>query len=448
MPVLIPLASLPNLPALADAYPAIFPALFASHGALGTAEAGWDILFAYPQAVPGTGPVPHTQNVFDHLDALWLSAKEAAQPNPESIPFRGGWISYVGYERLRDVEASVPDWAQAAAFPSAWMMRIPAAILVDRQRQMAWAMAETAFAPLAEQLASLAAVHHATPPAVAPVTALIEEPDQQYLSSIARVQQYIRAGDVFQVNLSRRWTAQTAAGFTPMGLHQRLSEVNPAPFSCLFRMDHASIISASPERLLRVIWQDGARWAQTKPIAGTHPRAADANEDAALKARLLASRKERAEHIMLVDLERNDLGRVCVPGSVHVPELLAVESYAFVHHLESCVRGKLRPEIPPASVLKALFPGGTITGCPKVRTMQIIRELETHPRGAYTGTVGYLNHDGSMDFNILIRSFMHLGSHLEFRAGGGIVADSDPIKELAETRAKAKGLLRALVASA
>jgi anthranilate synthase component 1 len=183
---------------------------------------------------------------------------------------------------------------------------------------------------------------------------------------------------------------------------------------------------------------------ETRPIAGTHPRAASAQEDARLREALISSAKERAEHIMLVDLERNDLGRVCLPGSVRVDELMALASYTHVHHIESGVSGRLRPGTTPGQVLRALFPGGTITGCPKVRTMQIIAELEPSPRGAYTGSMGYLNHDGGMDLNILIRTFMIQGNQLSFKAGAGIVADSDPERELAETRAKAKGLLKAL----
>jgi len=183
---------------------------------------------------------------------------------------------------------------------------------------------------------------------------------------------------------------------------------------------------------------------ETRPIAGTHPRSTDPTQDLQLKAQLLSTAKERAEHIMLVDLERNDLGRVCKPGSVTVPALLDVATYAHVHHLESTVRGELRPGVTPGEVIRALFPGGTITGCPKVRCMQIIRELEQAPRLAYTGSMGYINHDGSLDLNILIRSFMLQGSRLQFWAGAGIVADSVPQRELNETRAKAKGLLRAL----
>jgi len=267
---------------------------------------------------------------------------------------------------------------------------------------------------------------------------LREEAAEQFLDGVRRIQAYIREGDVFQVNLSRRWSL---SGQTDSAdLYAALCQANPAPFAGLLQMGDTAIVSSSPERLVSV--RDG--WAETWPIAGTYPRSPDAVEDARLREELLAHPKERAEHVMLVDLERNDLGRVCEPGSVRVDELAQVYSYAFVHHIESRVRGRLRPEVGPGRLLAALFPGGTITGCPKVRTMQIIRKLEPTPRLAYTGSMGYINHDGSLDFNILIRTLMSSSSGIEFSTGAGIVADSVPERELAETRAKARGLLRAL----
>ena len=186
---------------------------------------------------------------------------------------------------------------------------------------------------------------------------------------------------------------------------------------------------------------------QSRPIAGTRPRF-PGDDDAARISELVGHPKERAEHVMLIDLERNDLGRVCEPGSVVVDELMAVESYAHVHHIVSNVRGVLRAQVSPGQVIAAVFPGGTITGCPKVRCMQIIAELEQTPRGAYTGAIGWLNRDGDLDLNILIRSMELVGTEAVFRTGAGIVADSDPQHELDETRAKARGLLRALDPSA
>ena len=252
--------------------------------------------------------------------------------------------------------------------------------------------------------------------------------------------EYIGPGDIYQANLSRGWQATLRHGIQPHQVYRRLRETNPGPFSGLAVLDGVTVISSSPERLVSV--RDGL--VTTRPIAGTRPRGADPQADRALARELHAHPKERAEHVMLIDLERNDLGRVCEPGSVQVDEFMTIESYAHVHHIVSNVRGRLRADVTPGNVLAAVFPGGTITGCPKVRCMEIIAELECAPRGAYTGSLGYLNRDGSMDMNILIRSLQLDGRALSLRAGAGIVADSIADRELEETRAKARGVLRAL----
>jgi anthranilate synthase component 1 len=199
-----------------------------------------------------------------------------------------------------------------------------------------------------------------------------------------------------------------------------------------------TILSSSPERL--VSSRNGI--VRTRPIAGTYPRSRDTEQDSRLSLELLMHPKERAEHIMLVDLERNDLGRICEPGSINVDDLMVIESYEHVHHIVSGISGKLQPGVLPGDIVRAIFPGGTITGCPKVRCMEIIAELELESRDAYTGSVGYLCHNGDMDLNILIRTITHRNGHYVFRAGAGIVADSDPERELAETRSKARGLYR------
>jgi anthranilate synthase component 1 len=268
----------------------------------------------------------------------------------------------------------------------------------------------------------------------------VEEDPAAYIARILRAKDYIRAGDIYQANLSRWWRTQLPADFTAADLYRRLRRTNPAPFAAFAQFGALRVLSSSPERLLRV--QD--RRLDTRPIAGTHPRGANEQEDQALKAALVAHPKERAEHVMLIDLARNDLGRVAQGGSVHVDEYMAVETYAHVHHIVSNVTGILADGVSPVAALRAVFPGGTITGCPKVRCMQIIAELEGAPRGPYTGSLGYLNHDGSGDFNILIRTMSLYGQELEFRAGAGIVADSVPERELAESRAKARGMLLAL----
>ena len=272
-----------------------------------------------------------------------------------------------------------------------------------------------------------------------PPLCIDEDPPQRYLDGVVRVLDYLAAGDVFQANLSRGWQARFAGALDPALLLQRLRDNNPAPFAGIFRSPWGSVVSASPERLLSL--HDGI--AETRPIAGTRARFAG-DDDAERIRELVGHPKERAEHVMLLDLERNDLGRVCAPGSVRVDELMTVESYAHVHHIVSNVRGRLRDGVTPAQAIAAVCPGGTITGCPKVRCMQIIAELEGVGRGAYTGAMGWLGHDGNMDLNILIRSAEVEGDTLRFRTGAGIVADSDPQHELEETRAKARGMLRAL----
>ena len=270
---------------------------------------------------------------------------------------------------------------------------------------------------------------------------LSEEAPQNYLDAVNAAKHYIREGDIFQANLSREWRAVLQGTVGADNLYAKLRHTNPAPFAGLVRIDEGvSIVSSSPERLVSV----GDGTIRTRPIAGTFPRGTDKASDEKLSAELLAHPKERSEHIMLIDLERNDLGRICRAGSVSVPELMVLETYQHVHHIVSEVAGVLRQDVTPAQIIAATFPGGTITGCPKVRCMEIISELESGPRGAYTGSIGYLNRDGSMDLNILIRSITLQGDEARFRAGAGIVADSIPQRELDETRAKAEGMIRAL----
>lgn len=268
-------------------------------------------------------------------------------------------------------------------------------------------------------------------------------PGDEYRQAVERVKEYIAAGDIFQANIARFWQLPYAGGDLA-GLYGRLREVNPAPFSCLVRVESEQgmlqILSASPERLFRIS-ADGI--ADTRPIAGTRRRG-EGEDDDALRAELLLSEKERAEHIMLVDLERNDLGRVCAAGTVEVDDCMAIERYATVQHIVSNVRGELAAGMDVVDLFRAMFPGGTITGCPKIRCMEIIHELEQGARGPYTGGIGYVAWDGSADMNILIRSFWHYEGQLHWAAGAGIVADSDPEHELKETEHKAEGLLRAL----
>jgi para-aminobenzoate synthetase component 1 len=259
-----------------------------------------------------------------------------------------------------------------------------------------------------------------------------------FLATVRRAIEYIHAGDCFQVNLSQRLLVRAPA--CPLELYGRLRTRNAAPFAGYFDLGDFVLASASPERFVRVDRGE----VETRPIKGTRPRGRTPDEDAQHVAELLASSKDRAENVMIVDLLRNDLGRVCAYGSVRVPAVCRLESYGFVHHLVSEVRGRLRPERGPVDLLRAAFPGGSVTGAPKIRAMEIIAELEPTARGPYCGSVGYVGFDGSMDSNILIRTAVAGRGWLQFSVGGGIVADSIPDQEYEETWHKATGLLRAL----
>jgi anthranilate synthase component 1 len=439
--------------ALHERHPDRYPVLLESvdgDGVLGR----HDLLLALPGArlelgngaeLRGDAPVAGGQGRF--LDALdrWHAAEHgAAGPQRGAGRFDGGWFLYLGYELAAEVEPTLrlPD----AAWPRAMAWRMRGALIRDRERGTLQVVAEddSLAAQLAAQLqADLAALDSI--PARDPPTRLaddVREADPRpFLQGVATVLEHIARGDIYQANLSRAWQARLADGATACDLYRALRRANPAPFAGLVRFpDGSALLSSSPERLLQL--RGGI--ASTRPIAGTRPRGVDAGADAALKRELRLNEKERAEHVMLVDLERNDLGRICRGGSVEVDEFMTIETYATVHHIVSNVRGVLRAGVTPGAAIAAVFPGGTITGCPKVRCMQILAGLEREPRDAYTGSIGYLGRAGDLDLNILIRTLTLRGAEIGFRTGAGIVADSQPEAELAETRAKARGILRAL----
>lgn len=370
-------------------------------------------------------------------DAATALTVEAAD-----LPFRGGWALYLGYELAAQIEPTLHLPAFRGALPVAAALFCPAAILRDRGSGRCLAVALPGHSAWLDRLANVVQDVVSAPVAGgAPLRPLrlAEEAEHRFLDGVARVHDYLRAGDVFQVNLSRGWRAGFDAPPDPVALYAALRQANPAPFAGLCSLPGGSVASSSPERLVSI----RGRRIETRPIAGTRPRFAG-DDDAARIAELVGHPKERAEHVMLIDLERNDLGRVCAPGTVRVDELMTVESYAHVHHIVSNVSGELRAGVTAGQAIAAVFPGGTITGCPKVRCMQIIAELEGEGRGPYTGAMGYLDAGGDMDLNILIRTLWTDGCEVAFRAGAGIVVDSSADKELMETRAKARGLLRAL----
>jgi len=446
-----------DLLALHRTWPQRYPMLLES-AASGGKQTCWDILHVHDGGGIVLDHQRHLRTLagdalaggfFAALDAQWRAA--VPLPAAAELPFRGGWALYLGYELAAEVEPVLRLPAARQHGPIALALRCPAAVLRDRSSGAVWAVAEPGREALLARIAADVNTCASQPVRRTPALAmpqLREDSPQRFLGGVARVHEYLRAGDVFQVNLSRAWQAQFPTVVDAATLYAALRSANPAPYAgllvagdgagCAASGGAWALISSSPERLVSV----RGRNVQTRPIAGTRPRVAG-EDDAAKVRELIGHPKERAEHVMLIDLERNDLGRVCMPGSVHVDEIMAIESYPHVHHIVSNVSGTLRSGISPGEVIRALFPGGTITGCPKVRCMQIIAELEGEGRGAYTGAMGYLDRSGDMDLNILIRSAWLRGDTLHFRAGAGLVADSDAEAELAETRAKARGLLRA-----
>ncbi len=426
-----------DLLALHQAQPTRYPFLLESVAK--SSQNHYSLLFAFPQQTLSLNHLTEPSFV-QQFDQYWQQAgvDDKAQ---QHLPFRGGWFVYLGYELAGQLEPSLQLPPSSTALPIAVAVRIPAVIIVDHQAKTTTFIAEADFA---DYLPIMWADSQALPRLPLNSQALRlnlqEDLPELFLNGVQQIREYIAAGDVFQVNLSRTWQGELQSTHSAVDLYQRLRQANPAPFACLAQFPAFSIISSSPERLVRV----EQNVIETRPIAGTRPRGQDAANDQALLQELISHPKERAEHIMLIDLERNDLGRVCEYGSVKVDELMVIESYQHVHHIVSNVRGHLKAGMTPGQVIRAVFPGGTITGCPKVRCMEIIAELEQVRREAYTGSVGYINHNGDMDFNILIRTMSLQGQQLNFRTGAGIVIDSIAENELRETRHKARGLLRAL----
>ncbi len=430
---------------LNQTYPSRYPFLLQST-ALGSELGRFDVLFAFPNdsLVLSSGGelsgrrTTHETRFLKALDDWW--AEERIARVDSDLPFLGGWFLYLGYELAAEVEPSL-ELHHDPLLPAAFAVRCPAAIIYDHARGTSELVCEN---DSKEIRAQIAADMDRLPDEIHPRTLkalkVSEDKPAQYTAAVEQAKRHIEAGDVYQANLSRQWRVTVDEELCSEAIYESLCAANPGPFAGIARWQGTSIISSSPERLLSI--RDGL--ASTRPIAGTRRRGDNAVADDDLSNELIAHPKERAEHVMLIDLERNDLGRVCQAGSVEVDEMMVLESYAHVHHIVSNVRGRLRTDVTPGMAIAAVFPGGTITGCPKVRCMQIIDELEVAPRGAYTGSFGYLNRDGSLDLNILIRTMVKRDQQITFRAGAGIVADSEPQAELDEARAKAEGMLRAL----
>ena len=406
---------------------------------------------------------------FPYLDRL---QKRLFRPKESGfLPFESGLIGYLGYELGHQVEAFTQTTVNDLKMPDAFFGAYDALIAIDHKTATTWILASG----LAEEKDSdaarirarkrldklrqvVASARRNEPLTTAskkdlkpigdnnPAPAAGDNLESNfsysaYKAAIDKILNYIAAGDIYQVNLSQRFATPFTSDSREFYLHFR--NLSPAPFGAYIETGQHAVMSNSPERYLLI----KENYIETRPIKGTRPRGRTENEDKILGRELLASPKDRAEHIMIVDLERNDLGRVADYGSVHVPEMQILESYANVHHMVSTVAGKIRPGMSSSDCLRNSFPGGSITGAPKLRSMEIIDELEPSCRGVYTGSIGYFDFSGDLDFNIAIRTAIACDERLYFQVGGGIVADSDPDDEYQETHTKAAAFRKALMTS-
>ena len=394
-------------------------------------------------------------NPFDTLDRLLRTYTLDSHEAP--APFLGGAVGYLSYDLCHLIEHLPATTTNDLKLPESYFAFYDTILAFDHLKNRTYIVA-TGFPELDEQLRltrakmnlaqmarqlALPAVPTSEPNTLSSVirNEVVLKSNftpEAYIKAVDRVREYIAAGDVFQVNLSQRF--ETELTISPYSLYQRLRQVNPAPFASYLNFDGVTIVSASPERFLRL----DDNWVETRPIKGTRPRGKDIAEDIALADALSNSTKDQAENIMIVDLERNDIGRVCQYGTVKVTELAILETFPTVFHLTSTIVGKLSHDKNRLALLKATFPGGSITGAPKVRAMEIIDELEPTRRSVYTGAIGYLSFGDKLDLNIVIRTFLVKDGKAYFQVGGGITYDSDPESEYLETLDKARALVQAL----
>lgn len=393
-------------------------------------------------------------NPFDILKTL-LSKYRLITP-PDLPPFLGGAVGYFAYDLKHFVEKLPSQSKDDINIPLCFLAFYDIVIIFDHLKGKVW-VASTglpeenehlkrikAKTRLEEFCCKLSTIKKSTTSSrlTSNKQGLIELKSnftrEEYIHTILKAKEYIAAGDIYQVNLSQRFSAEVS---TPsFELYKTLRTLNPAPFAAYLDFGEVVIISSSPERFLRI----SGRSVETRPIKGTRPRGKSKLEDEGLKHELLKSTKDRAELVMIVDLERNDLGRVCEYGTVRVPEIITLETYATVFHLVSTITGRLKEDKDHIDCIKACFPGGSITGAPKIRSMEIIDELEPTRRKIYTGSIGYLGFNQQTDLNIVIRTILYCDGTVHFQMGGGIVADSDPALEYEETLHKGKALIEAL----
>ena len=401
--------------------------------------ARYDILTAAPQSTLVL------DNKSQRGDPFELLRRELGEPVPPvaDIPYAGGALGFWSYDLARQTMA-VPSIAQDAEhLPDMAVGIYDWALVLDHQRRSACLVSHLRYAETTALLADIMLRLHNPKPLVKKnfkVSGKVQSnftPDS-YATAFKAVQNYLQAGDCYQINLAQRFSARAEGD--AFGAYLSLRSLSPAPYAAFLNFPQAQILCSSPERFINV--QNGK--VETKPIKGTRPRSGDALKDRQLADELRNHPKDRAENLMIVDLLRSDLGKSCVPGSVRVSKLFEVESYTNVHHLVSTVQGRLTAGRDALDVLRDCFPGGSVTGTPKLRAMQIIEQLEPHQRGIYCGTIGYVGFDGNMDTNIAIRTLMYSDNEIRCWAGGGIVAESDRAAEYQETLDKAAGMLALL----
>ena len=381
-------------------------------------------------SAPGDGGVD-----LGRADPLALLGERLGDGPVGMAPFAGGAIGYFGYELGRRLQGQAP---ADAGMPEMAVGLYDWALVIDHPAGRAWLAGE----PPAGLVGWLRAAPRSMPGRWQALSEVSATPAAEgYARAFARVQHYLRAGDCYQVNLARHFSA--AFDGDPLAVYADFRGRAGGPFAAYLDLPGGPVLSGSPERFLRL----DKGWVETQPIKGTRARAADPQADAAVREALRASAKDRAENLMIVDLLRNDLGRSCETGSVSVPRLFALASYATVHHMVSTVTGRLAAGRQATDLLRDCLPGGSITGAPKLRAMEIIDELEAGPRGIYCGAIGYIGHDGAMDTSIAIRTMTARDGRLEYRAGGGVVVDSQAAAEFDETESKAVAFRR-LVATA
>ena len=400
---------------------------------------------------------PSVGNIFPHLRSLLhnhshqpIDDSQNFNSLPIHLPFLGGWLGWLGYDTAREIENLPIPPIDPLPFPVAYWYEPANFAVLDHLDQVLWLASSQP-----QELDNLQNQLEVGKPGIENSATLLlscvprhphlETSQMDYEAAVRQVKKYIYSGDIFQANLSVRF--HTSTDSDSWTIYQALQKINPSPFASYWQTPWGVMISCSPERLVSL----QGNIAQTRPIAGTRARGTNQEMEQRLAQELLNNTKERAEHIMLVDLERNDLGKVCQWGSIQVDELLTIERYSHVMHLVSNVTGILRDNYDAIDLIKALFPGGTITGCPKVRCMEIIAELEPVGRNLFYGSCGYLDQRGNLDLNILIRTLLYTRNHRSLvtvwgQVGAGIVADSDPEREWYESLQKAEAQLAALKA--